>query len=85
MNGEHLHNLLHSVINALDGLTKEIHLAHSNHETNAILNRLAGMEKRLIEAIAKSPAITPSLEAAAMSVQSALDRLDATIPDNKES
>lgn len=83
---EHLHALLHSIINALDGLTKATRELHSEkQQTNAILHRLAEMEKRLTDAIAKRTEITPSLEAAAMSVQSALDKLDATIPDKKES
>lgn len=85
MNDEHFHSLLHSVINALDGLTKATREAHSEKQTNAILHRLAEMEQRLTDAIAKKTEIDPSLEAAAMKVQSALDKLDATIPDKKES
>lgn len=45
---------------------------------------LKEMEKRLVEAIAKDSDITPSIEKAAMKVQSALDKLDALIPDKKQ-
>lgn len=41
------------------------------------------MEYRLTEVIARQANITPSIGSAAMSVQSALDKLDASIPDKQ--
>jgi hypothetical protein len=52
-----------------------------SHAGLATKQDLKEMEKRLTEAITKSAGITPSIEAAAMRVQAALDRLDSTIPD----
>lgn len=46
----HEHQLLCSIINALDGLTKEIHLAHSKHETNTLLLELT----RKVDQMAKT-------------------------------
>lgn len=41
------------------------------------------MEKRLTDAIKENAHISPCMESAAMRVQSALDKLDASIPDKK--
>lgn len=41
------------------------------------------MENRLTEIIEKHAHLTPSIGSAAMSVQSALDKLDASIPDKQ--
>lgn len=65
--------------NAIGHLANEIK-EQRHDKTNAILERLQGMETRLTAAIANRTNVKPSIETAAMLVQSALDKLDATIP-----
>lgn len=57
-------------------------IRHQNNN-QAVLCRIAEMEKRLTDAIKENAHISPGIESAAMRAQSALDRLDASIPDKK--
>lgn len=68
------------VAHRLGEINEQLRLHNNN---NAILARLAEMEKRLIEAMTKPATISPAVESAAMSVQAGLDKLDASIPDKK--
>ena len=52
-----------------------------SHADLATTKDLKGMEKRLTDALAWTPQITPALEAAALRLSCALDTLDAAIPD----
>lgn len=44
---------------------------------------LKEMEKRLTDAIKENAHVSPGIESAAMRAQSALDKLDASIPDKR--
>lgn len=81
---EVLLSCLHDAIRALTEQKKTEFEWFRSHHGFATGQDLEEMEARLLRAIVENSGVTPSIEAAVTMAQTALDKLDASIPDKKE-